>query len=853
MDALPAGSSSIGPDSAPRKRDASHIGSNASNDAEPQSTTSKRRKTEEKVGSVNPNTAALITELNEEIKDALYGNIYDDEELSEGIHDSQIGATIWSRNEKLRFFNALAIYGRDDISNIAAAVGKSMPETRAYLLVLEDATLEYKLTVGVQQAALDMRSVPAAVELSKPLIGKLSRCAVKVEHKKMRLEEIAERRIYGRYWLLDSKIAQEASEAYLEVRLREQHQQRHVDKKRLSNNKNDTQTISHDKMEVDKRQSTPISTEHSPSNSFESVSTKSGPQSNNEQNSNPDDQESNEETSSSYSSDSSSSDTDSDSSLDISQDESTESLPELLRCIPAANLLNLTAFLRLSNRIFMNLPLNKSFLVQEKAIRHTAFADLHAITVSLTRRIISTAIFQANSRIRLHRYVAKNGKLKRHVSAKDIFAALDILGMKRDSFEFWRDAPRRLSLTCRTSIPSSSLKFEAHLPKSSNISLEQAEQVLGKLVWKQWHPGYHYRHDEEGTEDALEEEISENDDDDSDDSDDGSDNEDIIHQDIDTLEPQSQEQYDNSSHLISSEDEAHLSSSSDHLEETISDSSSEDSIESTSSSDSDSASSSNGSSLTPSELDSLYTTIYNQAEMTTNSTLLQAQHQALRDDLSAHAKEESILNVFDAAASAREEDRLSHALVLNEESRADRRARLAAEKIERATRKAEKQWSTSAARKGIFTDREAYVKRLLNGPLNLKGEGVAGLEEFVLGPNGRPVMRDGRPVRIGPEEPAQNEEIVQPATSIITYFPSWTITPVGPSTEIEQEQENEQEPDNEEPDNEESDNEELSLKFLDPDQSSGWRDVVDYRAPWEEECIMGNRSITKSQKGKNRA
>src|ERR1700761_6814932 len=147
MDTPSIGSGSMSPSPAPRKRDASHIISDDEDDGPEQSFASKRKKTgstewqaqhttnpalveeakrrEENVWSYKPlpsrttNTTAIIAELNEEIKDALYGNIYDEEDLSESIHDSQIGTTIWTRNEKLRFFNALAIYGRDDIRNIA--------------------------------------------------------------------------------------------------------------------------------------------------------------------------------------------------------------------------------------------------------------------------------------------------------------------------------------------------------------------------------------------------------------------------------------------------------------------------------------------------------------------------------------------------------------------------------------------------------------------------------------------------------------------------------------------------------------------------------------------------------------
>src|ERR1700742_1639833 len=124
---------SINRDQTPKKRPASKIASDDDDDGSQNSATSKRKKprtgqrdnqntidavhldearhggTRKPLPNRKTNTGAMMTELNEEIKDALYGNIYDDDEDSEDINDSYIGATYWARDEKLRFFNALAI------------------------------------------------------------------------------------------------------------------------------------------------------------------------------------------------------------------------------------------------------------------------------------------------------------------------------------------------------------------------------------------------------------------------------------------------------------------------------------------------------------------------------------------------------------------------------------------------------------------------------------------------------------------------------------------------------------------------------------------------------------------------
>lgn len=118
-----------------------------------------------------------------------------------------------------------------------------------------------------------------------------------------------------------------------------------------------------------------------------------------------------------------------------------------LGAVPAAELLDLKCFLELSKNVFMNSTTeedNWRSYSGEKipvSIMYTAFSDIHALAVSVTKRLISTSLFIAMSRLR---HTRKN--VGHNVHSKDIKAALDILGMKHNSREFWIRVARRCRL-----------------------------------------------------------------------------------------------------------------------------------------------------------------------------------------------------------------------------------------------------------------------------------------------------------------------------------------------------------------------------------------------------------------------
>lgn len=143
--------------------------------------------------------------------------------------------------------------------------------------------------------------------------------------------------------------------------------------------------------------------------------------------------------------------------------------------VPAAELLNLKCFLELSENVFMNSSTEednwRSYCGERipVSIMHTAFADFHTLAVSITKRLISSSLFIAMSRLRHSRKNVGN-----NVHSKDIKAALDILGMKHNSREFWIGVARRRRLTVISRNRSQS---------RSELSYDEVERRLS-VTWE---------------------------------------------------------------------------------------------------------------------------------------------------------------------------------------------------------------------------------------------------------------------------------------------------------------------------------------------------------------------------------
>ncbi|THV49476.1 hypothetical protein BGAL_0193g00150 [Botrytis galanthina] len=133
----------------------------------------------------------------------------------------------------------------------------------------------------------------------------------------------------------------------------------------------------------------------------------------------------------------------------VTRTQGNEDVQDLL---PAVRLLNLKNWLALSERVFMN-PSESRWEDnwrqigehgETPAMRATAFDDFHSLTVSITKRLISTVLFCTMSRIR----AMDSNKIKAaDISINDVEAATKILKMDANSNDFWVKCARRNNLT----------------------------------------------------------------------------------------------------------------------------------------------------------------------------------------------------------------------------------------------------------------------------------------------------------------------------------------------------------------------------------------------------------------------
>lgn len=158
--------------------------------------------------------------------------------------------------------------------------------------------------------------------------------------------------------------------------------------------------------------------------------------------------------------------------------------PQILHAIPQANLLHAENLLSLSKELFMNRSPDipspwphwsayASEQVPEPSIMRTAFNDLHTLTVSVTKRLMQTAIMQATSRLRSQRRRTKHGVMP-FVKTRDVLSAIDVLGLKRNARSRWIGVARRCNV--RVFDEQRTTKFRV---KRREMSWDQVENILG--------------------------------------------------------------------------------------------------------------------------------------------------------------------------------------------------------------------------------------------------------------------------------------------------------------------------------------------------------------------------------------
>ena len=310
----------------------------------------KKRKTASETSSTQPRVKRLKGLYNDRYRQ-LYNTTI--EEISvlpnldqnESLITSQIGASVWSSEEKEIFFNVLARKGRHDLKSIAAEIrSKSEPEVSQYIELLQKSLVHSELQFR-RPSFVEKPSFDAAFEISPDCTRALDLCAEALSTLQQKGEDKTERSQHDKLWLLTPKIAKWSNQC-------------------------------------------------------------------------------------------------------LRGDGQNEA--EISQALPAAVLLNLGHFLCLSKRFFMNcgdLEYNwRSYTKKRKAptIMHTAFSDFHTLVVSITKRLLQSTLFFAMSRLKASE--TSGYRPKQHVRQKDVLAALDVLGMKRNAKSHWNGVARRCKM-----------------------------------------------------------------------------------------------------------------------------------------------------------------------------------------------------------------------------------------------------------------------------------------------------------------------------------------------------------------------------------------------------------------------
>ena len=100
------------------------------------------------------------------------------------LQDSTILNTLWTTDEKNRFFTALARCGKGNLSEVARRVGtKSLVEVTAYVGVLDEETTNRKLSTLRPKRVYDYSKMPAAIEVDDQWIAFEDRMAAEIGRK----------------------------------------------------------------------------------------------------------------------------------------------------------------------------------------------------------------------------------------------------------------------------------------------------------------------------------------------------------------------------------------------------------------------------------------------------------------------------------------------------------------------------------------------------------------------------------------------------------------------------------------------------------------------------------------------
>ncbi|KAF1926985.1 uncharacterized protein M421DRAFT_6544 [Didymella exigua CBS 183.55] len=372
-------------------------------------------------------------------------------------YTAQYGASTWTGQEQATLFAALARLGKDEVAGIAQAVGtKSIPETRELLLLLNDAA------ANEGDLALTLRHVPAAMEVGHECNEELEVMAGALAWYQEQWDVAEEQKRYGDYWLVTPAIADDIETAIngpsRAASTRPTTPAEPGPPRTGPGIAGSCERCKHHKIRCDRktpctscaRMKKKVVCEYKPSK-LNHRSVDLMPQS---------------------------------PKVEEQAPPVIALQPQILQEIPQASLLHAENMLSLSRDLFMNRSPDipspwphwtayASEQVPQPSMMRTAFNDFYTLAVSVTKRLMQTAMAQATSRLRSQRRRTKKGVMP-FVKTRDVLSAIDILGLKRNGRSRWTRVARRCNVRVFDEQRTTRFKIEHR-----EVSWDQAEQILG--------------------------------------------------------------------------------------------------------------------------------------------------------------------------------------------------------------------------------------------------------------------------------------------------------------------------------------------------------------------------------------
>jgi RNA polymerase I-specific transcription initiation factor RRN5 len=386
----------------------------------------------------------------------------------------QIGSSLWSTVEQVTFFSALQRLGRDNLPAISKAVGKSIPEIRQLLLLLHGAAVKQGY------AGLTFRNIPAAVEVGDECDAQVELAADALAWSQEKWEARRAQKQFGQYWLITPAVADAIEDAVNgpvgQLESRRRGGKVIIGYVCVCSGRADSAdlcraclTCKKFKKKCDRKLPCGNCSRRKIAQCiYPNSSTKTDQSENSEQPDKPEQP---------------------DLSNNPDEPKQVPSIPAILEALPEGTLLHPQNMLRLSKNIFMNrsptIPSPwphwseyKSDIADEPSIYRTAFGDFHNLVLSVTQRLVLTAIGMSVSRLRRRRKRVTHDALP-YVRKKDVLRAVKITGMPRNSKERWRGVARRCGLRVYDEKPSrhSRKKIKKEVP------WDKFERIMGRRKW----------------------------------------------------------------------------------------------------------------------------------------------------------------------------------------------------------------------------------------------------------------------------------------------------------------------------------------------------------------------------------